>query len=737
MRPFTLGLILAFMSILVACGGSSSNDDPSSSSSSESTSSDSSSSESSSSSEDSSDSSSSSSVPADNPLGWSAYNANHHPVAAGSITLADGSSSQFEFGLAQPPEADFFTVVGDGTVTFDSTANDNDRLLAQLNGVAPADGEYPKHFTFIAGITGNSDNFRVLEIEVALADEGLPGSRLKTIFRADGGNAGVQLERADNDTSVSGSGLDMTRFRIYQVAITLTSATIGNVSVYTSDSMTPLIQLNGVIMRPTNNDGDNFIRIGDGGGSAYRGAVDWVIWTDTGAYSPAEVQDQLPEDLGCVVGYGSSDDEAGCPPMPEPYVFTVPEAPTPTPHDVIPTGLRTFYVAPDGDNSADGTQSAPFATLHHAVANAQPGDVIVMRDGVYASTDPVSIGTSRNGTAEHPITVFAYPGETPILDFDGQVTDGNQSGIRLNANHWHLYGLTIRYAGHNGIRMDGSHNRLERLVAHNNYDTGIHMAGTASNNLVMNCDSYHNFNDGRRRLVNNPDERIGNNADGFGVKFNGVGPGNMLYGNRAWENSDDGYDLWRTLHPVVMYKNWAFGNGDAEVFGNPDEFDGGGNGFKLGGNHEPGDHIVYRNVSFSNIWRGFDNNNNTGALTLAHNTSVGNGWRNFDFPRNPADASKQYRFYNNLSINTGQGNNYPSGAVMEGNSWQAASSPNESMLLSTSVEAAKGPRQADGSLPDIDVMRPALGSMMIDGGVDIERPFEGAAPDIGAFEYRP
>jgi hypothetical protein len=237
-------------------------------------------------------------------------------------------------------------------------------------------------------------------------------------------------------------------------------------------------------------------------------------------------------------------------------------------------------------------------------------------------------------------------------------------------------------------------------------------------------------------LVNNPNERIGNNADGFGVKFNDVGPGNMLYGNRAWENSDDGYDLWRTLHPVVMYNNWAFGNGDAAVFGNPAEFDGGGNGFKLGGNHEPGDHIVYRNLAFDNIQRGFDNNNNTGALALLHNTAFNNN-RNYAFPRNPADTSKQYRFYNNLSIQTTQGNNFPSGAIMAGNSWQAATAPTAAMLLSIDTSLAKGPRQADGSLPDLDMLKPKPDSFLIDGGVDVGRPFEGLAPDMGAYEYTP
>jgi len=44
------------------------------------------------------------------------------------------------------------------------------------------------------------------------------------------------------------------------------------------------------------------------------------------------------------------------------------------------------------------------------------------------------------------------------------------------------------------------------------------------------------------------------------------------------------------------------------------------------------------------------------------------------------------------------------------------------------------PRKADGSLPDIDFMRPAPGSNLIDAGVDIGFYFLGNAPELGAIE---
>jgi len=158
----------------------------------------------------------------------------------------------------------------------------------------------------------------------------------------------------------------------------------------------------------------------------------------------------------------SSSSSAGSAPLVEDLSHRVPAAPVPTPPAAIPGGDRTVYVATHGSNNNSGTEAQPYRTLLHAVNNAQPGDVIVMRGGVYETDDTIRINNT-SGTADKPITVFAYPGEQPVLDFTPQTIENNAHGVRLNASHWHLYGLTIRYAGHNGLRMDGSHNRLERL----------------------------------------------------------------------------------------------------------------------------------------------------------------------------------------------------------------------------------------------------------------------------------
>lgn len=242
---------------------------------------------------------------------WGTYDGSLQPFAANAITLPDGSQTAFlpqqSGGVDEP---NLFSANGDGTVTFDSSANGADRSRAKLENVA-ADGVYPKSFTLLLGVTGNAGGNRVLETEIALGDSAAAGttSRLKIVLRNDGNNSGVQLENADNGSSVTaGKGnepdpLDMSLFRVYHFTIALTSPTTGNVALYVEGNNTPLLQLDGVTMRPASNSTDNYLQIGDAGGSSYVGDIDWVLWTDAGAYTPEMLKGLLPAGIGDISGY--------------------------------------------------------------------------------------------------------------------------------------------------------------------------------------------------------------------------------------------------------------------------------------------------------------------------------------------------------------------------------------------------------------------------------------------------
>ena len=76
-----------------------------------------------------------------------------------------------------------------------------------------------------------------------------------------------------------------------------------------------------------------------------------------------------------------------------------------------------------------------------------------------------------------------------------------------------------------------------------------------------------------------------------------------------------------------------------------------------------------------------------------------------------------------------------SGLVTDHNTWNnlVASSASFASLDTAGVTKA---RQADGSLPILQLLHLSAGSNMINAGVSItDLSFSGSAPDLGAFEY--
>ena len=133
----------------------------------------------------------------------------------------------------------------------------------------------------------------------------------------------------------------------------------------------------------------------------------------------------------------------------------------------------------------------PFKSLTKAISVAGPDSLIYMRGGVY--NDSTTIRLNKSGTADHPIKIWAYPGERPIIDFSNQPVSTSSRGIQISHNYWHIKGLEIRNAKDNGIYISSWYNTVENCVIHNCQDTGLQISGNGSYNLILNCDSYENF----------------------------------------------------------------------------------------------------------------------------------------------------------------------------------------------------------------------------------------------------
>lgn len=385
-----------------------------------------------------------------------------------------------------------------------------------------------------------------------------------------------------------------------------------------------------------------------------------------------------------------------------------------------------FYVSTTGNDSNAGTLDSPFATLQKAHDQVQVGDTIYMRGGRYKLPKDTTTFLSKDGTADNPIRLFAYKNETPILDASdwtrAQVPydEATRKVIVQEGDAWHIKGLEMT-GGARGffLARSVSDSRWENLNVHHNDNTGFNLSGdNSNNNLVVNSDFHHNFDP-----VDN-----GQDADGIGFIF-GSGTGNVLRNSRLYNNSDDGLDLWQFKDAVTVEGNWSYGNGvDRWNFG--PAFEGNGMGFKLGGGSPtvPSvSHIARNNLSWENAGRGFDNNSNAGSIQAYNNTSYMNGENGFYF------TDSNHRLRNNVSV--GDETIVTSDEVDDTfNSWSTDVKVEGSDFQSLDSSIAKGARPSNGALPDSPFLQLTPDSDLIDAGVDVGQPFQGASPDFGAIE---
>ena len=102
-------------------------------------------------------------------------------------------------------------------------------------------------------------------------------------------------------------------------------------------------------------------------------------------------------------------------------------------------------------------QVASLADLQARIAAAQPGDVIVMKDGVYTTTAPIAIDVK--GAAGKPIRIAAKtPGGVTIAGSDGFDVAGTAAHVEVD-------GFLLTHAsGKTQVRSGASHVRFTRNV---------------------------------------------------------------------------------------------------------------------------------------------------------------------------------------------------------------------------------------------------------------------------------
>jgi MYXO-CTERM domain-containing protein len=400
----------------------------------------------------------------------------------------------------------------------------------------------------------------------------------------------------------------------------------------------------------------------------------------------------------------------------------------------LPAGAATYYVATTGSDSNAGTQSAPFATVGHAQTAAAAGDTVYIRGGRFAiNSGTVGVSFTKSGSSGALINYFAYSGEIPVFDLSGITNpSGRVTGLDVHCNYIHIRGLEVMgvpqyQSGQDswGVRIQGSNNILENLNVHDNQAPGVFITSGA-NNLILNCDSHHNYDS----------LESGGSGDGFGCHSSGGG--NILRGCRSYDNSDDGYDFINAAGSCLVEQSFAFRNG---FIPGTTTTAGNGAGFKAGGYGSPpsvpstgaATHTVQQCVAFGNRSQGFYANHHPGRINFYNNTAFNNP-ANYNMLADSGYPSS-HEIHNNIAMSSGTAINNFSGGTNTYNSWNLSVTVSTADFASVTQSEAQLPRQADGSLPNTSFMHLVAGSDLIDQGTNVGLPYNGSAPDLGAFEY--
>ncbi len=404
--------------------------------------------------------------------------------------------------------------------------------------------------------------------------------------------------------------------------------------------------------------------------------------------------------------------------------------------EVVPAA--DYYVAPDGSDDNLGTIAEPFFTLNQAWTVVEAGDLVFVRGGTYLYDQRQRLH-DKSGSADSLIRVWAYPGETPVISPSS--TFPETVGVHVLGDFLHFKGLEIAgfeqtdgTSWFSGISAsDVNHCIFEQLDVHHN-GFGFAISGSSDDNLVLNSDFHHN---------SDPLTSIGTNlpwggSDGLTIRVHDLDFTNTIRGCRMWWNSDDGVDLWDNEGMIVIEDSWAFWNGFQ-----PGNFEdaGDGNGFKLGRSDENASLLkrkIRNTLAFQNKTWGYNSNGALCNLELYNNVAHQNCYQGLltwcgGFTLLEQDVP--YFVKNNVAHDNGPTPfSIPDLTHVDHNTWDLTVTLADDDFLGVTSEGVDGPRQPDGSLPELDYLRLAPGSDLIDAGVDVGLPFQGDAPDLGAYE---
>jgi uncharacterized protein YjdB len=211
------------------------------------------------------------------------------------------------------------------------------------------------------------------------------------------------------------------------------------------------------------------------------------------------------------------------------------------------------YVDPAGNDANAGTRTAPWRTIQHAADVANPGDTVVVNNGVYTGGAQI-VTIARSGTAAAWIVFRAANRWGAIID--GQ-NNSSTTGFEINGNYIRVEGFEVRNTSRYAVETYGGREDIagnhDVVVTQNHlHDVGHICTGTTggivgvsaySDNLIIERNMIHDIGrlgPGEQGCVE-PNPNWQNHDHGI---YNGVG-NNVVIRSNVFYNLTHGWAIQR------------------------------------------------------------------------------------------------------------------------------------------------------------------------------------------------
>jgi hypothetical protein len=365
---------------------------------------------------------------------------------------------------------------------------------------------------------------------------------------------------------------------------------------------------------------------------------------------------------------------------------------------------NVYYVSTSGRDSNNGSIDSPWASLDHAIEIATAGDTIMMRGGEY-NTNEVWIRGDRGmgGANGQLLTIRSYPGEIAsvggdrriILEADYVRIEGLHFRLPYRMDSWGTgnqivnntflgsqatYGA-IEYGGNNGL-IQG--NRIEISGGGDTQDHGIYLHFGRNNivrgNYISGFSGY-----GIHAYDEDKGDHTPRTYDNILIE------GNIITDSASRSGIILGpHDSTITMRNVVIRNNVIFNNPDCGILIK----------YQPMSNILIHNNTIYDNASGIVILTAIDH------LEIVNNILASNGGGHIEISGNLTNSTITHNLYDQPpSVGSGVSDAHPVFA---------------------------NPLFVDTNSDDFHLQ---AGSTAIDAGLDIGMPYNGTAPDLGAYEY--